>query len=83
MLTIYIIPEAKTNQEWDNASANGKPAYCYYNFDPQNGEKFGKLYNWVAVNDPRGLAPIGYYVASKKEFETLMSTLKGNFAGYD
>ena len=78
-----VIPEAKTNQEWNNASANGKPAYCYYNFDPQNGEKFGKLYNWVAVNDPRGLAPIGYHVASKEEFETLMSTLKGNFAGYD
>jgi uncharacterized protein (TIGR02145 family) len=78
-----VIPEAKTKQEWENAGSNGKPAYCYYNFDPQSGEEFGKLYNWFAVNDPRGIAPIGYHVASKEEFEIMISTLKGKFEGDD
>lgn len=48
------IPETKTNEEWIKAGENGKPAWCYYDNDPANGEKYGKLYNWYAVNDPRG-----------------------------
>lgn len=30
------------------------PAWCYYENDASNGEKYGKLYNWFAINDPRG-----------------------------
>jgi hypothetical protein len=38
-------------------------AYCYYNNDPGTyGATYGKLYNWYAVNDPRGLAPEGWHV---------------------
>ena len=53
------IPEARTHQEWAAAGEAGKPAWCYYNNDPANGLRYGKLYNWYAVNDPRELAPAG------------------------
>ena len=71
------IPEAKTNEEWKKAGENGQPAWCYYDNEPANGEKYGKLYNWYAVNDPRGLAPKGWHVPSDKEWTTLTDYLGG------
>ena len=57
--------------QWLNAIKNQKPAYCYFNFDPKNGDKFGLIYNWYAVIDPRGIAPIGFHVPSKNEWSEL------------
>jgi uncharacterized protein (TIGR02145 family) len=71
------IPEAKTDEEWYQATNNKEPVWCYYNNDPANGEKYGKLYNWFAVNDPRGLAPTGYHVPSDAEWTTLTNYLGG------
>ncbi len=71
------IPEAKTNEEWIKAGENGEPAWCYYDNDPENGEKFGRLYNWYAVNDPRGLAPEGWHIPSDEEWTTLVDYLGG------
>ncbi len=51
-----------TKTDWENAIKNKKPAWCYYDNDIKNGEKYGKLYIWFAVNDPRGLAPIGWHI---------------------
>jgi uncharacterized protein (TIGR02145 family) len=72
------IPEAKSVEEWTKAGKEGKPAWCYYDNDPKNGEKYGKLYNWYAVNDPRGLAPAGWHVPSDKEWTVLSDYLGGN-----
>ncbi len=52
-------------------------AWCYYNNDPILGYKYGKLYNWYAVNDPRGLAPQGWHIPSDAEWTTLANTLGG------
>jgi uncharacterized protein (TIGR02145 family) len=71
------IPEAKTNEEWIKAGENKQPAWCYYENDPANGEKYGKLYNWYAVNDPRGLAPEGWHVPSEEELQDLFIYLGG------
>lgn len=71
------IPEAKTNGEWELASKNKQPAWCYYNNDPQYGAKYGKLYNWYAVTDPRGLAPVGYHIPSDEEWTILSGYLGG------
>ena len=71
------IPEAKTKEEWLNAGAEGKPAWCYPDNDPDMGKKYGKLYNWYAVNDPRGLPPEGWHVASEAEWTTLTDHLGG------
>lgn len=71
------IPEAKTNKEWVDAGQSGKPAWCYYNNNPANGPKYGKLYNWYALNDPRGLAPAGWSLPSDAEWTTLINYLGG------
>lgn len=71
------IPEAKTNKEWEEAGKSGKPAWCYYNNDPANGLKYGKLYNWYAVNDPRELAPEGWTLSSANDWQILTSNFQG------
>jgi len=65
------IPHTKTKEEWKRTGAEGKPAWCYYDNDPANGEKYGKLYNWHAVNDTRGLAPEGWHVPSDHKWTAL------------
>jgi uncharacterized protein (TIGR02145 family) len=72
------IPEAKSFEEWNKASAEGKPAWCFYENDPKNGLKYGRLYNWYAVNDPRGLAPEGWHVPTILEWEQLNNFLGDN-----
>lgn len=71
------IPEARTNEEWVAAGEAGKPAWCYYNNDMATGKKFGKLYNWYAVNDPRGLAPKGWKIPGASDWEALAGSLGG------
>lgn len=71
------IHEARTNEEWVKAGENGEAAWCYYDNDPVNKEKYGKLYNWYAVNDSRGLAPNGWHVPSDTEWATLTFYLGG------
>ncbi len=72
------IPEVKTNVEWEKAGKEGKPAWCYYDNDPKNGAKYGKLYNWYAVNDSRGLAPSGWHIATEKEWMLFTEFLGGD-----
>ena len=67
------IPEAKTEAEWMAAINSQKPAWCYYNNDPANDTRDGKLYNWYAVIDPRGLAPAGWHIPSDAEWSNLCS----------
>ncbi len=73
------IPEAKTAAEWQVFCKTNKPAFLYLNFDPKNGKKYGKIYNFHAVVDPRGLAPKGWHVPGKNEYETLISYLGGKY----
>lgn len=69
------IAEIKTDAEWEKAYDNKKPAWCYYNNDAANGAKYGKLYNWWAVVDSRGLAPSGWRVPTTTDWNTLTSAL--------
>ena len=70
------IPQAKTYEEWKAAGENNQPAWCYYENNTANGTKYGKLYNWYAVNDARGLAPTGYHIPTDEEW-TVLSTFLG------
>lgn len=67
------ISEVKIAEEWRKVGELGKPAWCYYENDPENGKNYGKLYNWFAVNDPRGLAPEGWHVPSDREWQKLIN----------
>jgi uncharacterized protein (TIGR02145 family) len=69
-----IIPEITDPIEW---SITTEGAWCYYGNNSGNGEIYGKLYNSYAVNDPRGLAPIGYHIPSETEWDTFINYLGG------
>jgi uncharacterized protein (TIGR02145 family) len=71
------IPEAKTYGEWEAYLQAEEAAWCYYDNDPKNGEKYGKLYNWFAVGDSRGLAPTGWHIPSDEEWTALTDYLGG------
>jgi uncharacterized protein (TIGR02145 family) len=66
------IPHITSDDDWKEYGRIGKPAWCYYENSKDNGDKYGKLYNWHAVNDPRGLAPIGWHVPSIEEANELL-----------
>lgn len=40
-------------------------------------EEYGRLYNWYAVNDDRGLCPVGWHVPSEGEWYNLVSAFGG------
>ncbi len=71
------IKEATTNEEWINAGVKKEPAWSYLNNDIKNGKRFGKLYNWYAINDPRGLAPEGWSIPTDSSWDVLIETAGG------
>jgi len=71
------IRHAVSSAEWKDAARKQEGAWSYYLNSSANGKAYGKLYNWYAVNDPRGLAPAGWRVPSDKEWETLAGFLGG------
>ncbi len=72
-----VLKEIKSAAEWVKASDNDIPAWCYYGYDPANGKKYGKIYNFYAVNDKRGLAPKGWHIPSNDEWTILTDFLGG------
>jgi len=69
------IPQVTDPTAW---AALTTGAWCYYNNDPANGAIYGKLYNWYAVNDARGLAPQGWHVPTDAEWSTIGAFLGGD-----
>jgi uncharacterized protein (TIGR02145 family) len=69
------IPQVTDQTEWNNLTTG---AWCYFNNDSANGTIYGKLYNWYAVNDPRGLAPTGWHIPTQTEWNTLRTYLGGS-----
>ncbi len=68
------IPQVTDQTQWDNLTTG---AWCYYNNDPANGAIYGKLYNWYAVHDSRGLAPLGWHIPTDVEWTSLSDCLGG------
>ncbi|MDD4488955.1 MAG: fibrobacter succinogenes major paralogous domain-containing protein [Paludibacter sp.] len=75
-----IIPEIQNNTEWMNLTTG---AYSNYDNDPNNGNNFGRLYNWHAVNDSRNLAPAGWHIPSIEEWAILENYLIESGYNYD
>jgi uncharacterized protein (TIGR02145 family) len=72
--TIY---QAQSDKEWKQAYENRVPAWCFY-VDSILPKNTSILYNYHAVNDPRGLAPNGCKVASSYDFIELFEWVTGN-----
>ena len=64
-----VIPQVTDQGVWNSLTTG---AWCYLDNNPLNGPIYGKLYNWYAVNDPRGLAPDGYHIPTDAEWSTLI-----------
>jgi len=69
------IPQVTDPTAW---AALTTGAWCWYANSSSNGTTYGKLYNWYAVNDARGLAPVGYHVPTYTEWTTLTNYLGGD-----
>ena len=74
-----LIPQAQSDEAWQEAGFNKQAAWCYYNLssDSLNIEvkKYGKYYNSYALNDPRGLAPEGWRLPTERDWATLENQL--------
>jgi len=73
------IPQVTDPSQWQNLATG---AWAYVNDDASTNGHYGKIYNWYAVNDPRGLAPAGWHIPSLAEYTTLENCLgTGYIAG--
>ena len=69
--------DAQKNAIW---SVLNLGAQCVYN-NSTNGDsivKFGRLYNFYAVNDPRNIAPAGWHIPTDAEWRTLENYVNAN-----
>jgi uncharacterized protein (TIGR02145 family) len=69
------IAQAKNTEEWENFFNQKMPAYCSMYYNPKNDSVYGKVYNWWAVVDLRGLAPEGFMVPSLQDWMGLKAHL--------
>ncbi|MBM2815196.1 MAG: hypothetical protein HW421_1958 [Ignavibacteria bacterium] len=69
------IPQVIDPVQWANLTTG---AWCYYGNNSDSGKTYGKLYNWYAVNDSRGLAPKEWHISKDEEWSILRTYLSGN-----
>ena len=70
-----VIPQVITSAQWSSISTG---AWCWYNNDSARyASTYGKLYNWYAVNDSRGIAPLGWHVPTDQDFLVLTYSILG------
>ena len=70
------IPQVQDPKTWSELKTG---AWCYYENKTEFGKHYGKLYNWYAVIDPRGLAPQGWHIPSDEEWTKMTTLLGGKF----
>ena len=68
------IPNVTDFAEWSSLSSG---ANCHYENNIDNADTYGLLYNWYSVIDTRNLAPEGWHIPSKEEWQTLVDYLGG------
>ncbi|MDA9863631.1 fibrobacter succinogenes major paralogous domain-containing protein [Flavobacteriales bacterium] len=78
------IPYVTDNVIWPSLSSGAR---CDFGNNATNASTYGRLYNWYAVNDMRGLCPSNWHVPTDEEFMTLeialgMSETDANSVGW-
>jgi uncharacterized protein (TIGR02145 family) len=64
------ISNVTDNGSWFNL-VSGQGAWANYANDGSNDAIYGKLYNWYAVTDVKGLCPTGWHVATDSDWTSL------------
>mgnify|MGYP006195627733 CR=1 FL=1 len=59
------IPRITGEAAWAAAGASGAPAQSAYDNDETRVARDGLLYNYAAIQDPRGLCPQGFRIRQK------------------
>ena len=84
------IPSTLTDSQWNYADEGATTVYgeddgCNNDSpdidscDPTVAlEEYGRLYNWYAVNDSRGLCPAGWRVPAESDWHSMTSSLGGS-----
>jgi uncharacterized protein (TIGR02145 family) len=70
------IPNITNPADWGN-TALVTGAWCYRDNMDSNNVIIGKLYNWWAANDARNIAPEGWHMPTRGEYDTLGTFLGG------
>ena len=87
------IPANLSDEEWGNTDTGGvgattvfgEPSFLCEEFSPDGDgcdeawslTTYGRLYNWYALNDARGLCPSGWHVPSDEEWTSLTDQFGG------
>jgi uncharacterized protein (TIGR02145 family) len=66
--------------EWSSLTMG---AYCCYDNDSIKYRNYGKLYNWYAIHDFRGLAPEGWHIPNNEEWTQLINYIGGKINAGD
>ncbi|MCB0738310.1 MAG: fibrobacter succinogenes major paralogous domain-containing protein [Bacteroidetes bacterium] len=76
------ILEIRSWKEWEIACQEAIPAWVPYDYHHDNATKAcGRLYNYWAIVDPRGIAPEGWHVATMKDWGVLSNYLGDSICG--
>ena len=73
------IPNVTENTDWGNLTTG---AYCWYDNNPDNGNIYGVLYNWYAV-ETGNLCPTGWHVPTDDEWTEMENYLADHGYNYD
>ena len=68
------IPGGLSDGEWSDTTAGVQGVYAN---DAANLMDYGRLYNWYAVDDSRGLCPSGWHVPSDGQYTALTDFIAG------
>jgi len=68
---------AENNPAWQKLGDQALPAMGYYLNNPENGKKYGAIYNWYAVADERGLCSEGWSIPTDDDWNILVEYLGG------
>jgi len=79
------IPGELSDGDWSSTTSGAMTVYgegtsiVYHGSDDEvsNLADYGRLYNWYAVDDARGLCPSGWHVPTDQEYTTLIDVLGG------
>jgi uncharacterized protein (TIGR02145 family) len=64
-----------SDSEWSQTDITLSGAWSYLEANESNACPYGKLYNWFACTDMRGLCPVGWHIPSDSEWNTLTTFL--------